>query len=37
MVKNFMEKSGSMQQMMKKVNTLEEDVKEIKKILKEAE
>jgi hypothetical protein len=32
-----MEKSKSMQQQMKKVNTLEDDVKEIKKILKEAE
>jgi hypothetical protein len=35
MVKNFMEKSGSMQQqMMEKIGTLEDDVKEIKKILK---
>jgi hypothetical protein len=32
-----MEKSKSMQQQMKKVNTLEDDVKKIKKILKEAE
>lgn len=38
MIKGFMEKSGSMQQqMMEKIDELENDVKEIKKILKEAE
>ena len=38
MIKSFMEKSGSMQQqMMEKIDKLENDVKEIKKILKEPE
>ena len=38
MIKNFMEESGSMQQqMMEKIDTLDDDVKEIKKILKKVE
>ncbi|MBU7025668.1 MAG: hypothetical protein HXS48_01905 [Theionarchaea archaeon] len=38
MVKSFMEKSGSMQQqMMEKINALEDDLKEIKKIVEEVE
>jgi len=38
MVKSFMEKSGSMQQqMMEKINALEDDLKEIKSIVEEVE
>ena len=38
MIKNFMEESGSMQQqLMEKIDTLDDDVKEIKKILKKVE